>query len=914
MDSSNLTVTTSTTPLLVSSSPPSTPASVSTSTTTAESPAAKEQTHYYKKILKHRRKYQFDKKLGKYVHVRRKPTTMQPPYQTDSATSVRWTDRVSAEEIITPNKSSVSYEALAPQLTLNHILINARDSSSSVEASDVERQSTLDSTDNMKRPFYEDEEENRVENDVLYDTASPRLSATTVSTTLQPQSEPSTSPHPISSDDDSSGEFMDVVIDSAVIDDTIEFDSSEQRSTIHSTPSPTVTPLSRNTPATTVDIPYIHDPLIPPDHLTTTTKRPAVITVSTTTTYPTTTDSNADAEHITDIIPEVSIPDSTGSIGITTTPTFTTTTLTPYQSPALVTTPAITASTSTPSRSLLNHPYTSTPTVPIWTTSTSFAALTPKSSTTVSSTILVSSTSSSWTTSSTVAMPTTTRATPETTQSYFKPSIKPVPKAIPTEFPRIKSTLRPLSGPAPQQVPKMQVNLANRPILKQVPRVISKPVLEPTTTSSSRTTSTSSTSTTSTTTTTTTTTTTSTPKASRKLWPNFKPVIKPILRPVPKEYPRVVHKFDPKPALKPMPGPIAQRVPKIQPILVAKLIPKRIPAVALKPTSKPTTSSTTTAPSTTTTKPLTTTSTTPLRPKPTTRPKYLKKPLTTQAPASRLHLMSNMDSSQPRLSGFTLVTALLDIGRGQWWEYRRPLNRYYEYLNNVLELRVNLVIYVDPKTVDYVLQKRKHFKLDHVTKIIPFTLSELPLHQYMTYVEQIIDYEQRGNGWSSEWDETMKTHPEAKSAAYDIVVNSKSFFLYNASIENPFTTENFVWLDAGYGHGNRAVFPPGFRWYPHFPPNKISLIKVTPEYDQISRYTINDLYRKDWAVISGGFLGGDRDAINQFHRSYQHLILDLISQRRADDDQTALVLLIQERPALFNVVHGSWFDAFRLFN
>ncbi|KHN83244.1 hypothetical protein Tcan_11114 [Toxocara canis] len=212
-----------------------------------------------------------------------------------------------------------------------------------------------------------------------------------------------------------------------------------------------------------------------------------------------------------------------------------------------------------------------------------------------------------------------------------------------------------------------------------------------------------------------------------------------------------------------------------------------------------------------------------------------------------------VDSNSLRLSGFTVVTALLDIGRGQWWEYRRPLNSYYKYLDNILELRVNLMIFVDQKTVDYIHQRRKQFRLEHLTRVIPMRLTELPLHQYIGLIEQIIDYEQNGNGWNPAWDQSMKVHPEAKSAAYDVLVNSKSFFLYNASIENPFMTEKFVWLDAGYGHGNRAIFPPDFYWNPFLPQDKISLIK------------------------------------------------------------TALVLLIQQQPTLFNVVHGDWFDAFRLF-
>lgn len=69
------------------------------------------------------------------------------------------------------------------------------------------------------------------------------------------------------------------------------------------------------------------------------------------------------------------------------------------------------------------------------------------------------------------------------------------------------------------------------------------------------------------------------------------------------------------------------------------------------------------------------------------------------------------------LSGFTLVTALLDIGRGDWWEYRRPMESYYFYLENVLRLKVNLVIFVDHKSVRHIYSRRKEYRLDHITKV-----------------------------------------------------------------------------------------------------------------------------------------------------------------------------------------------------
>uniref|UniRef100_A0A0R3RRG1 Uncharacterized protein n=1 Tax=Elaeophora elaphi TaxID=1147741 RepID=A0A0R3RRG1_9BILA len=266
-----------------------------------------------------------------------------------------------------------------------------------------------------------------------------------------------------------------------------------------------------------------------------------------------------------------------------------------------------------------------------------------------------------------------------------------------------------------------------------------------------------------------------------------------------------------------------------------------------------------------------------------------------------------------RRSEFTLVTALLDIGRGDWWEYRRPMEVYYGFLENLLKLKVNLVIFVDKKSVRHVYTRRKLYHLEHITKVIPTTLTELPLYRYMKAATEVIADERSGKRWDQRWDRSMSSHPEAKSPKYDILVNSKSYFLYNASLSNPFKSEFFAWLDAGYAHGNQSIFPPSFHWHPTLVRRKISLIKVTPFYDNIMRYTLDDLYRKNWAVISGGFLGGDIYALNRFHQLCHQMVIDLIYRKYVDDDQTTLVLLIQRYPSLFNVVHGDWFDAFNLF-
>nr|KAG5710628.1 hypothetical protein BaRGS_013274 [Batillaria attramentaria] len=60
------------------------------------------------------------------------------------------------------------------------------------------------------------------------------------------------------------------------------------------------------------------------------------------------------------------------------------------------------------------------------------------------------------------------------------------------------------------------------------------------------------------------------------------------------------------------------------------------------------------------------------------------------------------------LYNFTLVTAMIDIGRGNWSsKQKRPYNTYLLYMQRVLMLDVNMVIFIDPKGRPFVEWMRR---------------------------------------------------------------------------------------------------------------------------------------------------------------------------------------------------------------
>jgi len=262
-----------------------------------------------------------------------------------------------------------------------------------------------------------------------------------------------------------------------------------------------------------------------------------------------------------------------------------------------------------------------------------------------------------------------------------------------------------------------------------------------------------------------------------------------------------------------------------------------------------------------------------------------------------------------------IVTSLVDIGRGDWNRFTRHFDQYLDYFQNLLQLGNYFIIYCDKKVIDY-LNNRVDLDWERL-QVVEITLADLPFYRWKDEIQMIMDKEQMN--WSKSWDAQMKTHPEAMYPEYNILVNSKPYFLYNATqiskFFDPFQADNdrfFVWVDAGYGHGSLDVFPHGI-WSPkELKPGRITLLKLTSVIERVERYTLEMVYRKQKSVISGGFLAGDIPAISRFYTFFFKTFMGLLDDGKVDDDQTTLLATILEYRSTFNVLHGGWFDAFKL--
>jgi protein YibB len=256
-----------------------------------------------------------------------------------------------------------------------------------------------------------------------------------------------------------------------------------------------------------------------------------------------------------------------------------------------------------------------------------------------------------------------------------------------------------------------------------------------------------------------------------------------------------------------------------------------------------------------------------------------------------------MSATEP----FTLVTALVNINREEWdgknKQYARKWNEYLNFLSMMaLRMNVPLYIFVEKDTIDFVLKHRNNPKT--YVKVIDFKDYKLyPQRERIAEIQSSETYRAHG----------VEESPETHIPEYNIAVNNKVAFLDVVARENPYRTDYFVWLDAGYGHG-RIEIPRDYAWYPENYLKKASTGKIVINtlLDEMKTSDPVEFFAKHVDFIDGGMVVGNAAAIAELYRLYYSIIDDTMSgvnhEGIIDDDQYYMAMTSARYPQLFNLV------------
>lgn len=142
------------------------------------------------------------------------------------------------------------------------------------------------------------------------------------------------------------------------------------------------------------------------------------------------------------------------------------------------------------------------------------------------------------------------------------------------------------------------------------------------------------------------------------------------------------------------------------------------------------------------------------------------------------------------INNSVIVTALFDIGRDKWSNYQQSYGTYLFWMDNILNIDSDFVIFTEEKFVDSIKESRK--KVDpnlEKTKIIIERFENLKSYvKYFNSIKNLMESNEFKN----------KIHfqvPEMVNPEYNTVIFNKFYFI--EEVKKHYDYDLYIWCDAG---------------------------------------------------------------------------------------------------------------------
>lgn len=261
--------------------------------------------------------------------------------------------------------------------------------------------------------------------------------------------------------------------------------------------------------------------------------------------------------------------------------------------------------------------------------------------------------------------------------------------------------------------------------------------------------------------------------------------------------------------------------------------------------------------------------------------------------------MDNIDKS------ITIVTAFIDIGRGEWDnQYKRSTQFYIESFLHYLKYPYQMACYIDDRYIDEILEhyvkspyrnkmfipinKRWLKNNIHAWKQLELDKEIISSQKYKEYMQQRlrIMYPDGASNVESQ----KYIFPENQYSEYNIINHSKIDFIMHA-IENGFildTTDTITcWCDFGYfgtQHDNDPVtFPTQTLDKSKFKSDKLTFFIQ----NRAVRECVDPVFMliQSPEIFTGAFWGGPTSLMSRFQELYHISVDELYKYNISDDDQ-----------------------------
>jgi len=253
-----------------------------------------------------------------------------------------------------------------------------------------------------------------------------------------------------------------------------------------------------------------------------------------------------------------------------------------------------------------------------------------------------------------------------------------------------------------------------------------------------------------------------------------------------------------------------------------------------------------------------------------------------------------------------IVTALFDIGRDKWSNYNQSYNTYLYWMNNLLSIDSDFIIFTEKKFVEHIKQKRIEIDSELLRTHIVITDFE-NLESYKKYfgeIKKLMDSE----------DFKKKIHfqvPEMVYPEYNTIIFNKLNFI-KKSIKT-FDYDLYIWCDAGLLRDNKQKnlkFPnlkkinEGFN-------NKITLFSHDLDFKTNNR----ELHLlSQYRYIHGGCFFVPKDVNIQFFiENFEKKIDYFLEKGFVGSEEKYYDFCYEDNKNEFNLVKSDWRQYFEIF-
>jgi hypothetical protein len=257
----------------------------------------------------------------------------------------------------------------------------------------------------------------------------------------------------------------------------------------------------------------------------------------------------------------------------------------------------------------------------------------------------------------------------------------------------------------------------------------------------------------------------------------------------------------------------------------------------------------------------------------------------------------------------TIVTALFDIGRDKWDNYEISYNTYMMWMKNILYFDTNMVIYMEEKFKNFIIEQRKVVDPNLEKTIIKIDVLE-NLNSYKLFY-----HETKTLMESDEFKSRLHFNvPEMTKPLYNIIIFNKLYFIKKSIDDKDFNSDMFIWCDAGVLRDFDAKIKKGF---PNVEKINNGFSDKITFFSHQENFTIDDkpfhLVSQFRYIHGGCILVPNNEKINKLIFVFNNFIRENLKKGYVGSEEKYLDFCYLENKDKYNIIKSDWRQYFDIF-